>query len=1070
MDRRTFLKTSAAVGALSTARGAMAAKPEATKSGPETVLKGTLVPDTGWTVWLDTQAKWEDDDIFLPTEFELSKLEVRPPTGGWQALYAQKPGKECAVVPLPATVEQYFWGTNGSRPYTPEEYRYAATDAVPQNGAYEGVSWWTRSLEIPASMQGKRILLHIRGARMRAEVFLNEKLVGYSIMEELPLRCDLTEAAKPGGKNMLSVRITNPGGRYDWVDGGTITWGKVKFMRSHGFGGLDRGMEIEAAPMGGHIEDAWVLNTPEGRTVTAFAKFEGKVTSTEFEVLDPRTGNVVAKAAGEGVKLAADPQAPAMQAKLSYPKAQLWDLHTPVMYHVRVTAKSTDGAQHVRVVPFGFRWFAPEGLGTNALFRMNGRRFKIYTSISWGYWGHNALFPTLELAEREVVQAKKLGLNCLNFHRNVGKEDVFRVHDRLGLLRYMEPGGGKLAMGKIPAKADTNTPDLIMAKPKDFADLFSQRFMLAKCRYMVRAFRSHPSLIEYALQNEIGADLKNPDTFRPLEIMHEEDPSRMVVLNDGFVARGAAQAWYEPYNEDIHRSDKEEWGGWWNNHQGSGDQWYDEFYKSAQKFTYNEPLKKVLVEFGEMEGCAVADNHSLMVHQLENKEFGGTGHSYDLTDHREILTSYVKFFRRWGFEKAFPTTDKLFRSLGDKCYESWQQYMENARICDEIDFAAISGWESTAIENHSGIVDNLRNFKGDPEYIASSLRPIRLVAKQHNLNYAVGESATVDLFLLNDTGASLAEVKAAKKVKLTVVSPTGKRKVVGEYDVPANVADQFSYLLAGDVQTPAFEEEGIHKLVFEAPLTTGAAFTRDLWVANTKLGFKKPVRVGVSSLLSPTRKQLEAIAGVTVEEFKAGETYDLLVASGVQVGSKFDRQIGDETGLEAQAKKGDLHEKEPLGHIDEAVLKAVRSGTPLLAVVPDDYLADGVAKQLATMGAFTYTSQVGDTRAPWMGNWLFVREHATFAGMPVDRALGVHYQAHGKLSNGLMIERAAGASDPVVIMGYSRDHDREVGAASFLCNVGKTPVMVHRAPAFAAPLQMRWMANTVAYLTGQTLR
>lgn len=32
---------------------------------------------------------------------------------------------------------------------------------------------------------------------MRAEVYLNQKLVGYSIIEELPFDCDLTEAAKP---------------------------------------------------------------------------------------------------------------------------------------------------------------------------------------------------------------------------------------------------------------------------------------------------------------------------------------------------------------------------------------------------------------------------------------------------------------------------------------------------------------------------------------------------------------------------------------------------------------------------------------------------------------------------------------------------------------------------------------------------------------------------------------------------------------------------------------------------------------------------------------------------------
>ena len=92
-------------------------------------------------------------------------------------------------------------------------------------------------------------------------------------------------------------------------------------------------------------------------------------------------------------------------------------------------------------------------MGTNALFRLNGRRMKIYTAISWGYWGINGMWPTPELAVKEVTQAKKLNLTCLNFHRNLAKEDVLRAHDRLGLLRYMEPGAGKMAIGQAAGRA-----------------------------------------------------------------------------------------------------------------------------------------------------------------------------------------------------------------------------------------------------------------------------------------------------------------------------------------------------------------------------------------------------------------------------------------------------------------------------------------------------------------------------------------------------------------------------------------------------------------------------------------
>jgi hypothetical protein len=604
-------------------------------------------------------------------------------------------------------------------------------------------------------------------------------------------------------------------------------------------------------------------------------------------------------------------------------------------------------------------------------------------------------------------------------------------------------------------------PNIVMEKSSDPADIFSQQFMLEKCKAMVRAFRSHPSLIQFTLQNEIGADLKNPETFTAIQAMHDEDPSRCVVLNDGFVARGAAQAWFSPYDNTMHRSDKEEWGGWWNNHQGAGDQWYDEFYKDANNFTYLQPLKTALVEFGEMEGCAVADNHPLMIHQIESKQFGGNGQSYDLADHKEIVAGCERFLSRWGFRGAFPSAEKLYKAIGAKCYESWQQYMENVRICDAVDYAVISGWESTAVENHSGIVDNLRNFKGDPDLIASSLRPVRAVAKQHRLCYAVGEAAVFDLYLLNDTNKPV-----AGKLHFSMVEPGGRLVKLGIWDAPAFVADQFSYTVQTAFTTPVLVKEGVYKFRFTCDADVAGSFAREIWVANAKLQFAKKITVGVSGVLATVRKQLGALPGVTVTEFAAGGQYDLIVASGVVKGSKLDRAIGDETGLEAQPAKGTAPEApQAAGNIPEAVFAAVKSGTPLLAIVPDDFLADGVAKQLAALGAFTYAGQVGDTRAPWMGNWLFVREHATFAGLPVNRAMSVHYQAHGKASNGLLVERAVGAADLEVIVGYSRDHDRHVGAASFLCRLGSAQVLVHRVPEFSGPLQQRWLANSIAHLT-----
>ena len=244
LSRRQFLQTTAAAASAASLIPSFPVLAESGKSQAEVYPEnGTLIPDEGWHLWIDEHAEWKNDAIFLPEDVHLGQLPVNAPTGGWQVL-TPAAGKE---IILPTSVEQHFWGKYGSRPYTPEEYRYAADDSIPQNGAYFGVSWWYREIDIPAAMQGKRIFLHIRGAHLRAEIYLNRKLVGYSIMEEFPFECDLTHAANVGGENQLAIRITNPFGRFDWKDGFNAQWGAVKIYRSHGFGALDRGIAISAA-------------------------------------------------------------------------------------------------------------------------------------------------------------------------------------------------------------------------------------------------------------------------------------------------------------------------------------------------------------------------------------------------------------------------------------------------------------------------------------------------------------------------------------------------------------------------------------------------------------------------------------------------------------------------------------------------------------------------------------------------------------------------------------------------------------------------------------------------------
>jgi hypothetical protein len=332
-----------------------------------------------------------------------------------------------------------------------------------------------------------------------------------------------------------------------------------------------------------------------------------------------------------------------------------------------------------------------------------------------------------------------------------------------------------------------------------------------------------------------------------------------------------------------------------------------------------------------------------------------------------------------------------------------------------------------------------------------------------------GKAATFDLFLLNDTPQP-----ATGTLTFTAITPSGKRLSLGEFPVPAQTPDVFSYLVKEEFVTLPLDEVGLYRFKFALSSAPLATQTKEIWVTriperNVLCQCVRLTHIAVSGVSSSLRRQLEMTSACCrqIEDFKVGEKYDAIISSGVVSGAATKQSAGDTTGLEAQPAggKGAAKTPEKLGELADGILDAVRAGTPLLVIPQTDALSDGVAKQLAAAGAFAYSGAVGDVRAPWMGNWYFVRKHAVYDGMPVDQAMGVHYQANGKAANGLLVDRAPGGAEVEIVAAYSRDHSRLIGAGTFTTKLGAGKILYHRVPEMHPVMQARFLHNALRWLT-----
>jgi beta-galactosidase len=756
-----------------------AAEPASLPNG--TGSPNSIVLDDSWHLWLDENASWKNDQLYLPEEVDLTKLPVNPPTGGWDVLNDQ------AGIPvtLPGTVEEHYWGKKPLPVPNPNR----ASDIVGSDSPYHGVSWWWRSFTPPALKSGERLIFSFPGARLRAEVYVNGKLIAYNIVTEIPFTADTTAALQPG-QNQIAVRITNPGGGFAWPDYDLVEWGKYQLPSSHGFGGISGGvtMSVHAAVA---VEDLYVANNPDPHTVT----LNSQVVSTGPAYRGPvalsisRGGKRVWSGTAD-VDVAAGGSA-TVSKSVTVSDAELWNVGHPALYQAASGIVSIPHSD--RTTDFGFRWFNAEGIGDNARLVLNGKRIFVKSAISWGYWAPNGIFPDKEAVQRDIDAVHAIGLNCVQNHRHFPKAVVLDGYDHAGLLRYCEPGAGYA----IWDEREPGGPGPHYEGPIDTSGTggepvsFANRYEVDKILAMIKAYRSHPSVILWSMNNESDANLHNRKIFYVLRKVHELDPSRIVVLKSSYGPNGEVLGL--PYSTDLAYGADGHDSGWHDVHNEDDTGVYqDSLYKGPTDFKCYTTDTKAIAMWGELGTADSPDDYAADAKWYQDHDMPG----YNRAAVEARLAAYDAFLDKYGFRSAFPTSESLFRAVGARHYFDAAHIIENARIADANDYIALTGWESTTVDNNSGLVDSLRLLKGDPALLHQATAPEVLVVHARHYVLAKGDAAVVDAFIVNEV-----DRKGSFTLHVTAAMDAAKDKPFFNASFPVTVTggDVFGELLKDNI-------------------------------------------------------------------------------------------------------------------------------------------------------------------------------------------------------------------------------------------------------------------------------
>lgn len=716
----------------------------------------------GWHLWQDKDARWQTEEIFM-TPVDLTKMTQRTPTKGWDILTSNQAMK----VKVPGGAEEYLQTVSG-----PE-------------GDIHGVTWWTRDLAIPSFKGDKRIILKFGSIRSRAEIFINKKLVDYQIVDNTPFEIDITPYVKAGETVQLAVRITDAGGNYDWRDGALVKWGDKTLPPGHAFGGVTGKVSMEVCdPV--YTSDIYMQNTPTITTANAILTVSNtlpKSAKRNITVIVSERNNpsaVLFKQELKNKELKSGDNT--ITIPVSAPDAKLWDVENPNLYICNV--ELADGSQVTDRTNkrFGFRWFEASGIGENAIFKLNGKRIVLRSAISWSFWPINGIYPTDELAERQVRVAKELGLNMLNFHRFIGSPNVLDFADELGLLYFEEPGGYRL------------NPD------NDFLNANLRE----KVMRMVKRDRSHPSLVIFNMMNESGAAV--PEKLRielqDMRDMHKLDPSRYILRTSAWAAGDyiddQAKIHIRPYDTTVY------WNGWYDYHHAGGPAvWNEGLYKNPQDYYNNTTNAKEIVFYGEEGALSSPPRLELNKKDLEKSPYKGW-------DGREFLRWYdefEKFIDDKGLRKIYPTVDALNVAMGSVSFEHQGRKIESARINNYTDAYVVNGWESELIENFSGIVDCFRYPKSDPAIISRYNRPLYVSVKPRQQVTEAGGKVTVDFYIVNEK-----DVKGPHELRIYVTDPMNRETYHTQKTVNVTGGETYGELLAEGIEVPVSTDGGMYTI------------------------------------------------------------------------------------------------------------------------------------------------------------------------------------------------------------------------------------------------------------------
>lgn len=361
-----------------------------------------------------------------------------------------------------------------------------------------GTGWYRKTFTMPASAEGKTVLLQFDGVYSDAYVYVNGTPVGENHYGYTPFAFDISAYLKCDGvtDNVIAVKAVNNVPSSRWYSGS----------------GIYRDVTLVVTnPV--HVDyQGTYVTTPDISTEKGTVQVKTDVVNDSNSPVDVTVTNTVVETGDHESTTVTVPagQTVTATAKPEVSSPELWSVDDPNLYTVRT--ELFVGGQVVDTVEttFGFRYFSFDRTG----FHLNGEHVKlngVCLHHDQGALGSAAYYDAMY---RQLTIMKDMGVNAIRTSHNPADEDFIDICNELGLLvieelfdGWVEPKNGN--SNDFSRYFDTSAAN----GPYGTDDNMTWAEVAAKA--VVKRDRSDPSVILWSLGNEVqeGTAWKNVGSY-----------------------------------------------------------------------------------------------------------------------------------------------------------------------------------------------------------------------------------------------------------------------------------------------------------------------------------------------------------------------------------------------------------------------------------------------------------------------------------------------------------------------------------------------------------------------------